>query len=197
MLLDTLGFNGPHIMFILTVTQIWKQTPYFITFLGGFFVNKYINEFLKNVFREPRTQGLRPLWGLLPEPLDLVKAQSRDWICQLRAMFSINNPEPNKLYVAKVHEYGMPSGHSQSAGYILGYLYFVKSKILNVSPITSSQSIIFIMISILCVITMFQRWESKAHSIPQIAVGVLLGIFVSWIVHTCIHYYVSLPKKMS
>ena len=186
MLLDTLGFHGPHIMFMLTVTQIWKQTPYLITFLGGFFVNKYINEFLKDVFREPR-----------PEPMDLVKAQSRDWMCQLRAMFSINNPEPNKLYVAKVHEYGMPSGHSQSAGYILGYLYFVKSKILNVSPITSSQSIIFITISILCVITMFQRWESKAHSISQIAVGVLLGIFVSWILHTCIHYYVSLPKKMS
>jgi len=53
-ILDTLGFYGPIIMFLFVVIAIRKQTPFFISYISGFFVNVYLNKLLKVLIREHR-----------------------------------------------------------------------------------------------------------------------------------------------
>jgi membrane-associated phospholipid phosphatase len=56
-ILDTLGFYGPIIMFLFVVIAIRKQTPFFISYISGFFVNVYLNKLLKVLIREHRPKG--------------------------------------------------------------------------------------------------------------------------------------------
>ena len=174
--IDELGYHGPHILFILTITQIWKQSPYLLAFLGGFFVNKIANEWLKELFQQPR-----------PAPIDLAAAQSRDIVYQIRS--SLGQLDTEKIYVPKAHVYGMPSGHAQAAGYALGFLYFVKSKQLNSQSITSTLVMVFVLELFVCAITMYQRWESQAHTIAQISMGFFIGLVISGLVYTATYRF--------
>ena len=183
-ILDTIGYHGPHIIFILTLSQIWRQTPYLLTFLGGFFVNKYMNELLKELFEQPR-----------PQAMDLAAAQSRDIVFQLRNYMGY--AEPHKLYVSNAHVYGMPSGHAQSVGYALGFLYFTKRKQLNTLPITSTLVIVFLVEIFICAVTMYQRWESKAHTVAQITLGLLIGLVISGVVYTATHRFLVKQLRSS
>lgn len=161
-IIDELGYQGPPILVFITATQIWKQLPYLITYLVGFFLNKHLNEFLKSIFREPR-----------PEPIDLKKAQERD-------LFRfIKDPTKHKdgIYISKAHIYGMPSGHAETASYALAFYYFMKEKqikSLSFSPMNLS-TIIFLIMLLIFITTLYQRWYSKEHSIGQLAMGSLIG----------------------
>ena len=169
-LVDTIGYHGPHILSLLTVSQIWRQTPYLLAFLGGFFVNKSVNERLKELFKQPR-----------PVTMDLAAAQSRDLVFRFRKYMGY--AEPEKLYVSKAHLYGMPSGHAQAVGYALGFLYFTKTKQLSTSPITSTLVVVFLTEILVSAITMYQRWESRAHTVAQIFLGFLVGGVISGCVY--------------
>jgi membrane-associated phospholipid phosphatase len=63
------------------------------------------------------------------------------------------------------YKYGMPSGHAQSVFFALTYLYLVKHSIYS-------------LLLELCValITCYQRWKYRRHTISQIIVGSLVGI---------------------
>ncbi len=65
----------------------------------------------------------------------------------------------------KGDKYGMPSGHAQSVFFALTYLYLVKHSIYS-------------LLLELCValITCYQRWKYRRHTISQILVGSLTGI---------------------
>lgn len=69
----------------------------------------------------------------------------------------------NEYYIRD--KYGMPSGHTQSVFFALTYLYLVKHSIYS-------------LIIELCVamITCYQRWKYRRHTISQIIVGSLIGI---------------------
>ena len=96
-MLDTIAFEGPRIMFFVTLLSIWRETKFLLAFPVGVVANIFLNKFLKNVFREPRPPSLHNLGSL-------------DNIDNYRG----------------VEIYGMPSGHAQSIFFSLSYLYLVK-----------------------------------------------------------------------
>jgi membrane-associated phospholipid phosphatase len=66
--------------------------------------------------------------------------------------------------------YGMPSGHSQSVMFSTTFMWLVlKNKFV---------SLIYLLISL---ITFYQRIESNMHSLPQVFVGALTGIFTGYL----------------
>ena len=66
---------------------------------------------------------------------------------------------------------GMPSSHSAEVAFILGYY----------SQITDNK---YIRLSLLfyAAAVMLSRYLKNCHSIPQIMVGTVLGLFISWVV---------------
>lgn len=63
------------------------------------------------------------------------------------------------------NKYGMPSGHTQSVFFALTYLYLVKHSIYS-----------FLLELCVAMITCYQRWKYRRHTISQIIVGSLIGI---------------------
>jgi membrane-associated phospholipid phosphatase len=95
-IIDGIGFFGPHIMLMITVVILWKQSKYFYGYLLFFIINTSINKLLKQLVREPRPKDGKNIMDF------------------------------EKTTYDGVEEYGMPSGHAQSCFYSLTYLYLVK-----------------------------------------------------------------------
>ena len=74
----------------------------------------------------------------------------------------INMPNETHMYA---DIYGMPSGHAQSTTYSLAYLYNVKKT--NITLLIGAISYI---------LTGFQRWNYKKHTIPQLIIGGAIGL---------------------
>jgi membrane-associated phospholipid phosphatase len=53
-LVDYIGYYGPVILFAATFYCLLQRLPYLIAFTCGSVINTFLNEFLKNIFREPR-----------------------------------------------------------------------------------------------------------------------------------------------
>ena len=60
-ILDTIGFFGPLIVFIISFIKLWKQTNYLIGYIIFHFINKYINNILKVSIRQNRPIGGRSI----------------------------------------------------------------------------------------------------------------------------------------
>jgi membrane-associated phospholipid phosphatase len=69
-------------------------------------------------------------------------------------------------------KYGMPSGHAQMCGFVLAYILLV----LNNVYVTT----LYIIITI---ISLYQRYKYKNHSILQLIVGLFIGLLVGYIVY--------------
>ena len=154
-IVDHIAYKGPLIITIITVLQLMNQLPYLVMFVIFNFINIKLNEFLKICFREPR-----------PEKIDLVNENQKYSIISL---FHKKTWNPN---VNSAHVYGMPSGHAQSGGFALGFLWFVK----RMNPV-------FMMACFLYVMTLFQRWITKRHTIQQLFVGFFVGFGFSGLVY--------------
>lgn len=91
----------------------------------------------------------------------------------------IKDPRPNNGSVTR-ENYGMPSGHTQSAMFsvIFYYLMFDIDEILY--------SMLFI-----TGITSIQRYYSRSHSILQILAGICIGGTFAWLVYYFIKKYKS------
>lgn len=72
-----------------------------------------------------------------------------------------------------IEKYGMPSGHAQSVFFSFSFLYFYGYDSLWASSIV--------------VLTIYQRWIYRQHSIDQLLVGSLIGIGVAYAMR-CIHH---------
>ena len=69
-----------------------------------------------------------------------------------------------------IEKYGMPSGHAQSSMFSLTYLYLVK------------QSPIWLLIELfIAMLTLYQRWNYRRHTIQQLFVGSIVGIVFAYI----------------
>ena len=75
-----------------------------------------------------------------------------------------NNLEIFSFDYKGIHEYGMPSGHSQGSFFSL-----IFSTLVLKSPI------LFLIELIICLLTVFQRWKNKKHTIEQLFVGAIFG----------------------
>lgn len=99
----------------------------------------------------------------------LINNELKKWIREPRP----NKPIPyidNKFKGAQI--YGMPSGHAQMCFYNIGFLYWISSNIW-----------LFAVSLLISVLTLFQRWKFRRHTIEQLFAGSLVGLSFSYIVY--------------
>jgi membrane-associated phospholipid phosphatase len=83
--------------------------------------------------------------------------------------------ELDKLVMADAEYYGMPSGHAQSITFSIFYLYLVRG------------SIFWLYVGLfLFLITLYQRWVSKKHSIQQLIIGSIVGSTFGYVSYSCL-----------
>ncbi len=122
--LETIGYYGPMIVLLLTISVVWSRTNILLVFLIFYIANILVNRGLKVLLREPRPVG---------------------------------------------NTYGMPSRHAQDIVFASVFLYLVTR---------SPWSLLTI---VLVGTTMYQRYESRRHTIRQIVVGACIGFIIAWI----------------
>ena len=81
-------------------------------------------------------------------------------------------------YLTGIQQYGLPSGHAQASFFALAFLFFSHGP----------QSAIYIM-AFICVLTLFQRWKFRRHSVKQLAAGSLIGTGFAYILVYITQYY--------
>jgi membrane-associated phospholipid phosphatase len=69
--------------------------------------------------------------------------------------------------------YGMPSGHASAVGFSIVYLFLVKG--------FGNWAIACMFIGVL---TMYQRWKYRRHTVEQVAAGFITGSIFGWITYT-------------
>jgi hypothetical protein len=100
------------------------------------------------------------LWIREPRPIKI----TRDHFTEL-----------DKLLMADAEYYGMPSGHAQGITFSIAYLFLVR------------ESYFWLYIGLfLFVITLYQRWISKKHSIQQLIIGSIIGSTFGYLSYICI-----------
>ena len=145
------GFASSIILGITGIYLLRNRSPYLWAFIWGGFANQYVNKGLK-------------LWIQQPRPSNPIL---------FREMESEKNYENEERF-------GMPSGHAQSAFFIITYIYLVNK--------STSWLIIS---SFLGCITLFQRWKYRRHTVAQLAVGTGIGIFMAYMLFTGMRTYLS------
>ena len=80
--------------------------------------------------------------------------------------------------------YGTPSNHSQISSFIAAFYYFYYKNTEEYSNTTT------ILLTTLAIIIMTTRYTSKMHSIPQIILGSLLGIFLAYGLNGVIRFFI-------
>ena len=66
-------------------------------------------------------------------------------------------------------QYGLPSGHAQASFFALAFLFFSNGP----------QAVLYVM-TLLCVITLYQRWKYRRHTVKQLALGSLIGTLFAY-----------------
>jgi len=151
-------------IFILYFSYFFTLNIDFLIFFIGLFLNHKLNSFLKyNVFSQLFGKQDIPLIGKGIRPKGAKNCCS----------FKPCNPIYPKSY-------GMPSGHSQSAGFFstLGILSLLENNNKNNNFITIFGSFIFI---ITMLFVMYSRVLIKCHTIEQTIMGSLIGILVAFL----------------
>lgn len=75
------------------------------------------------------------------------------------------------------HHYGMPSGHAQMAFFSIAFIY-----------LTTKNQIVFLWMCLLGSITLYQRYNRKCHSIPQLVMGAVTGSIISMSIYWITKY---------
>lgn len=140
--IDLVGFYGPALIGLLSATALWCRKIYLISYTGFFALNSILNSVLKIVIQEARPSG-----QIYLNDYDIVP-----------------NSAPSK--------YGMPSGHAQSVGYSIAYLYLVVR-----SPA------VLIITSFIGALTVYQRFKYRRHTISQLFIGLVIGMLFAMVSH--------------
>lgn len=70
-------------------------------------------------------------------------------------------------------KFGMPSGHAQTCGYCLSFI-----------ALTLHHPYIITLYLIITSISLFQRYSYNNHTILQLIIGIIIGIFCGYLVYT-------------
>lgn len=144
LILDYIGVYAPMILFVISLLLLRNIHNYFKFLLIGITATNILNIILKLVIQQPR-----PLKDNLALEIAISNGQ--------RISF---------------HKYGMPSGHAQNCGFLLGYVSLVLKNITFTG--------IFLMVSLLSLI---QRVKYNNHTIFQVFVGFFIGLFSSYYIY--------------
>ena len=105
--MDLVGFYGPWIQGLITITQLITQKYYLIGYIVFAYINVFTNKWVKIHYKEPRPSEKE------------------------EAGLPIKVSDPNIFGMPNADIYGFPSGHAQQILYSVFYLFFVKrSKLL-------------------------------------------------------------------
>ena len=148
-IIDNIGFWGPLIQMVINATYMWNRNIYLITYLAFFLLNSQLNNGLKQLIKEPRPPN----------------------------QIYLNEYDVSEKTLAQ-HKYGMPSGHAQSTGYSVAFLYLV----------TKSPPALIVSMFI-GAITVYQRYKYHRHTIEQLVAGLITGASVALISHTLVTKY--------
>ena len=150
-MLGWVGTTGPYTLNLLSILLLVSKPIFLFFYILGAFINLIINFALKVWIKDPR-------------PKEDIK------------LFELGLKHGKRNHFDK---YGMPSGHSQSVGFSLTYIFF-----------TLKNTSISLFYAVISLITLMQRFQYKNHSIPQVIVGFLLGLVIGYI-------FYKLSKKIS
>jgi membrane-associated phospholipid phosphatase len=146
-LFDYIGFSAPYFLIPVTLFLIIHKKMATIVFIAGYIGNMILNTALKLCFQEPRPSLIQHSFAL--DFSDVYK----------------NADELGP------HEYGMPSGHSQTVWFITT---FITMALKN-----HTISLVYAVISI-C--TMIQRVQYNNHTMSQVLAGMIVGsLFAYWL----------------
>ena len=132
--MDLVGFYGPLIIGLINAFALWCRKMYLIAYVLFFALNSFLNGILKNLIQQSRPSG-----QIYLNDHDVVPDSA-----------------PSK--------YGMPSGHAQSVGYSITYLYLVVNK-----PIVLCVSLF------IGALTVYQRFKYRRHTLTQLFAGLVIG----------------------
>ena len=95
----------------------------------------------------------------------------------LKKIFRVERQKqiPFHGHIAKC--YAMPSGHSQAVTYCATLMYFFNKYL-------------FIMLALIALSTMRQRYVYRNHTIPQIIIGGIIGVILGYITYLLIIKYI-------
>ena len=133
--IDNIGFYGPIIIGFINCAYLWHRKIFLIAYILYFTMNVILNGELKKMIREPR-----PIGQIFLNEYDVIP-----------------NTSPGK--------YGMPSGHAQSVGYSITFLYLV-----------IQSTALLIVSSFIGALTIYQRFKYRRHTISQLFTGLSIGI---------------------
>lgn len=141
--LDSIGFYGPLILAFINIVYLWGREKYQIAYLLFFLLNSFLNTILKNIIHEPRPTG--------------------------QIYFNEQDIKPTD----KIKTYGMPSGHAQSTGYSIAFMYLV----------TQSPAIL-IGSAFIGSLTLYQRYKYRRHTTFQLLGGLFIGSVFAKVTYT-------------
>jgi len=147
---DYIGFMGPAILIVIYSLALIDRPNYLSVFLIGSATNILLNKTLKYIIKEPRP----------PNPIE----------------YSSND---KGVYVNE-EIYGMPSGHTQWAGFSVTFFFIIRR---------SPAWLLFGLIT--SVLTFNQRLKYRQHTLLQLIVGYITGMIFA-IVILCMY---NLVKK--
>jgi membrane-associated phospholipid phosphatase len=148
MIYNFTGVIGPIILYIFGAFILIHKKGYLLFYSIGFIFNVLLNHILKGIFQNPR-------------PL------------QDNNLFKIELANNKKIGFQK---YGMPSGHAQSVGFVIGFLYHILKLKLG-----------WLFILFISIITLSQRYFNKNHYVDQLFIGLIVGLLCGFI-----FYYLTL-----
>jgi membrane-associated phospholipid phosphatase len=144
----SIGYFGEYITFLITCFLIFNEHIYLFFYIILFFLNRIINQNLKDYFKE-----LRP-----------------------------NNPKKFlETDIFSKKKYGMPSGHSQLTFFSIFYAYLVTNKFIPW----------ILLLLIVGIIVLYERFVFKNHTIYQLISGAGIGIFIAYLSYTTITYILN------
>jgi len=152
-----IGVKAPFILFFLTIFLIINKINYLKFFVVGWLLNSISNILLKLIFKEPRPDNHEKY----------IRIATHN-------MFHIN-----------FDKYGMPSGHSQSCGFMIAFIFLVLSNYY----ITT----FYLIISL---ISILQRYLYKNHTMIQLFTGFMIGIGFGYITYLTASNYIKGNIKM-
>ncbi len=151
------GFSAPVIFYLFGLYILIHKKGYLLFYSLGFLFNILLNHILKSIFKSPRPD-------------------------QDNNLFKMELANNKKIGFQK---FGMPSGHAQTAGFVIGFL----SHILK-------SNIGWLFLYVLSLISISQRYINRNHYVDQLLIGFMVGLLMGFIFYFLTLYIMSGNMKM-
>jgi membrane-associated phospholipid phosphatase len=138
-ILNIIGKLSPVILLVSSLYLLINKKTIILFYIIGFVVNLILNVVLKITLQHPRPY-------------------------ENKKKFYLKLKNGNKM---NFHEFGMPSGHAQSAFYSTIFIHYVFNNI--------SITLFYLFFSLL---SCFEKVINNEHSVFQISVGTIIGLLV-------------------